>query len=336
VIRSLSSLWLVAALAGCSESVDMAAKRRIFSPEDPPRVVSSALEKVAPDQLADSPELARRVLEMGAAEATERVGAHKYAAQVTLEWTGNGRSSKVVESRTVVAGPGGVSGDFHATVESSSDQGLEVLRTGHQVYARSRYGKFRQRLRDRGMAEKEREEIYGALRDFHRLFQRRLVLKPHGAIAFHGRSAHKYEVTLGEAASAPAATEEELPALLEAKGGADEGTLRRRAFFEHREPKAVRGELLVDAETSVVLRAKLDGRIVVPKTDASGEATLRMMVDATLSEIGREAALKPPKDFLPDQDKPSGIADALARFGLTPDSRKPKTPAPVPADPEDE
>jgi hypothetical protein len=27
-------------------------------------------------------------------------------------------------------------------------------------------------------------------------------------------------------------------------------------------------------------------------------------------------ALKPPPDFLPDQDKPSGIADALDRFGI--------------------
>ena len=50
----------------------------------------------------------------------------------------------------LLAGRGGMSGDFHGTIENSHDQGLEVIRADGKVYARRRYGKFRERSRDRG------------------------------------------------------------------------------------------------------------------------------------------------------------------------------------------
>ncbi len=323
---------LVALAFACTDPVDKAAKQRIFSQEDPPKAVAAASEKLSPESLDATPSAARRILGMGAAETTERLGAHRFSAGVTFEWSagqGDGKQLKLVEQRTLVAGPGGVSGDFHALIENSRDQGLEVLRVRGQVFAKSRYGKYRQRLRDRGMAEREREEVFGALRDIDELFQGRIRLTQSGSATFQGRNAWKYTVSLADAKDGPAAA---LPARAEPKQGADETTRRRLTFFDKGEPKALTGEVWVDAETAVVLKAKLDGRMQV--ASELGNAKLRLTLDSSLSDIGKDPGLRPPDVFLPDQDKPLGIADALDKFGI-PRGGKPDAGV-APGVPEDE
>jgi hypothetical protein len=310
---------LVAICVGaCSDPVDKAAKKRIFSPEDPPKVVSSAGQKLDPEKLAENPQTARRVLRMGAAEATERLGPHQFNATVQLEWMGAGRDEQLIEKRALIAGAGGVSGDFQGTVDNSRDQGLEVIRVNKTVYARNRYGKFRQRLRDRGIAEREREEIYGVLRDFDQIFGGRLKLTSQGNVVAHGRPAWKYAVSLLPPESDAGAEEDSLPPLAPAKGGLDESTARRIAFFRKRQPRSVQGELVVDQKSAVVLQARLDGKLEVPSPKDSKEKDMavRMAVELTHSEIGKAPALKAPADFLPDADKPLGIAAALDRFGI--------------------
>lgn len=316
------AVLIAAPSCSCADPVDRAAKARIFSPEDPPKVVASAAEKLPPERVADEARVARRILGMGAAETTERLGPHRYVALVRFEWTGAG-TVELKEERTLIAAPGGVSGDFHGIVQSSRDQGLEVMRVAGAVYARSRYGKFRQRLRDRGMAEREREEIFGALRDFDALFQGRLKLEPEGTTAYKGRTAWKYVVGLGGPPQDVAAPAMPLPAPVEPKGGRDPSTQRRLLFFEKRRPTSLSGEVLVDAQTSVVLRARLDGRLVVPAEGEQGKAAeVRLVLDSSLTDIGRDPGLKPPEEFLPDADKPQGIAVALDRFGIS------RTPSP--------
>ncbi len=309
--------------ASCTDLVDKAAKKRIFSPEDPPQAVAAASQKLAPEEVADNPEIARRVLGMGAAEATERIGPHQFTATVSYDWTSGGsKNVSLKETRTLLAGIGGVSGDFHATVDNSRDQGLEVLRIQNAVYARSRYGKFRQRLRDRGIAERVREEMYGAIKDFDTLFHGRLKLTASGTVTVENRIAWKYQVTLGDAL---AVKQQKLPPIVATKGGVDETTLRRLAFYELRTPRALQGEVLVDALTSVVLKARLDGRLGVKREGRSSEdggevaateAELRLVLDSQLRQIGKHQNLKAPAEFLPDQDKPEGIAAALERFGI--------------------
>ncbi|SEU15128.1 hypothetical protein [Stigmatella erecta] len=329
---------LVAALAlsACSDPVDKAAKARIFSAEDPPKVVASAAEKLPPEDVADNPNVARRILGMDASEVTERLGPHTYKATVSYEWT-NGAAPpvKISETRTFVAGPGGVSGDFHGVLENSRDQGLEVMRVGGKVFARNRYGTFRQRLRDRGMAERTRTELTGAIRDVDSLFQGRMQLSPQGTVTYEGRTAWRYDVTLGAAGEATAPPN--LPTLLEPKGGRDETTRRRLAFFEHRVPQSLVGEVLVDATTSVVLKVRLNGHLVVPPGKGAEGAELRVSLNSDMSTIGQDPQLQPPENFLPDADKPQGIADALDRFGIERNKADAGTPgAAEPADPVDE
>ena len=319
------------ALAGCKDPVDQAAKQRIFSPEDPPVAVAAAKQKLPPEDVADKPEIARRVLGMGAAETVERIGPHRYTAKLKYEWTAGSRTVSLTEDRTFIAGPGGVSGDFSASEANNQDQGLDVMRVKGEVFARSRYGKFRERKRDRGMAERMREEIYGGVKDFDFLFQGRLKLTAQGTATVQGRTAWRYNVSLGPP-TPPA--DRHLPPLATAKNGADETTARRLHFYEAREPRALQGEVLVDQETSVVLKTHLDGRIGV-SSDGGEAAELRVVLDTEVTDLGKDPQLKPPPDFLPDEDKPLGIEAALERFGI-PRARPDAGTGKPPAEPDDD
>ncbi|MFT3838586.1 MAG: hypothetical protein QM723_16530 [Myxococcaceae bacterium] len=302
-----------ATLCGCKDPVDQAAKQRIFSPEDPPQAVAAAKQKLPPEDVADKPEVARRVLGMGAAETTERIGPHHFTARLKYEWTSTRGTVSLAEERTFLAGPGGVSGDFSASETNNQDQGLDVMRVKGQVFARSRYGKFRERKRDRGIGERMREEIYGGVKDFDRIFKGRMKLTAQGTATVHERTAWRYVVSLGPASDSDA--DKKLPALAVAKNGADETTAKRLHFYEARDPRALQGEVLVDQETSVVVKARLDGRLGVVADGGDG-AELHLTLDSDLSDIGKDPQLKPPPDFLPDEDKPSGIEAALERFGI--------------------
>lgn len=303
-------------LGACKDPVDQAAKKRIFSPEDPPQAVASASQKLPPEEAADSSTISRRILGMGAAETTERIGPHTYGANITWEWTTSGKNIRLKETRELLSGPGGVSGDFIARMSNTNEQGLEVMRIGGKVYARSTYGKdgagkLRERKRDRGMAERIRDEASGALRDFDQLFRGRLKLTAQGTSSLEGRTAWKYVVSLADAAPDTAA---KLPPLAVPKNGVDETTRRRQLFYDARTPKALQGEVYVDAETSVVLKARLDGRVGVKSEEAESE--LHLVVESSLTGIGKAPLIEAPKDFLPDEDKPDGIAAALLRMGI--------------------
>lgn len=327
-------------VAACKDPVDQAAKKRIFSAEDPPQAVAAASQKLPPEEAADNFAISRRILEMGAAETTERIGPQTYNATISWEWSEAGKTVRLKETRELLSGPGGVSGDFIARMSNTNDQGLEVLRVGGQVYARSTYGRdgagrFRQRLRDRGMAERVREEASGALRDFDQLFHGRLKLTAQGTSTIEGRTAWKYVVAL-----APAAPDDgkKLPPLATPKNGADATTKLRQHFYEARAPKTLTGEVYVDADTSVVLKARLDGRlgvagVSIPDAGDAADAELHLVVESTLSGINKAPAIEAPKEFLPDEDKPDGIAAALQRFGIDRKRVDAGTPA---AEPEDE
>jgi len=314
-IRCWAITFFLAFALACTETSEKPAKRRIFSPEDPPQVVASALENLPADKLDSNPDSTRRVLQMGAAETTERIGPYHFKASTRFHWTAGSKLIQLSENRVLIAGPGGVNGDFQGQIENSEDLGLEVVRVGGAVYARNRYGKFRQRLRDRGMAEREREEIFGALRSYDALFLGRLRLTSNGATKYQGRPAWRYAVGLATEGSR-SALESHAPSPPVPKTGVDPSTARRSAFWDQRQPKSVKGEITVDQNTAVVLHARLDGRMVVPPAQGNQPAELQLALESTLTDIGADPALKAPKDFLPDADKPLGIAAALDRFGI--------------------
>jgi hypothetical protein len=306
----------LALLAACSNPVDRAAKERIFSPEAPPAVVASAKESLDPQKVASDSKLAHRVVDMGSAEVTERIGPHRFSAEVAFTWTAGKDTVKLTETRLLESAAGGVSGDFHARIENSRDQGLEVVRARGQVFARSKFGKYRLRLRDRGMAERTRDETAGALRELDGLFQGRMELALEGPTSVEGRSAFRYTVRLAAAAADRPARGETPPAVGYARAGLDEDSARRQRFIDQRQPKKLSGEVVVDAATAVVLRAHLDGLVAVPGDKSVAPAQLHVVLDERLKDVGKTIAIQAPEGHLPDADKPEGIADALDRFGI--------------------
>jgi hypothetical protein len=307
----------LALLAACTAPVDRAAKERIFSPEDPPAVVASAKESLDAQRLASDPKLAHRVVDMGPAEVTERLGPHRLSAEVSFTWTAGQDTVKLTETRLLESAAGGVAGDFHARIDNSRDQGLEVVRARGQVFARSKYGKYRLRLRDRGMAERTRDETAGALRQLDGLFQGRIELALDGPTAIEGRPAVRYTVRLADTpAQVKSGKVETPPQTAYGRGGLDEDTARRQRFIEQRQPKKLAGEVVVDAATAVVLRAHLDGTLGVPGEKGVAPAQLRVLLDERIKDVGKAIAIQPPEGHLPDADKPEGIADALDRFGI--------------------
>ena len=280
-------------------------------------MVASAKESLDSQKLASDPKLAHRVVDMGPAEVTERLGPHRFSAEVSFTWTAGKDSVKLTETRLLESAAGGVAGDFHARLDNTRDQGLEVVRSRGQVFARSKYGKYRLRLRDRGMAERTRDETAGALRELDGLFQGRLELALEGPTSVEGRPAVRYTVRLADApAGVKTSRGETPPAVAYARGGLDEDTARRQRFIEHREPKKLSGEVLVDSATAVVVRAHVDGTLAVPGDKSVAPAQLHVVLDQRIKDVGKAIDIKPPEGHLPDADKPEGIADALDRFGI--------------------
>jgi len=89
----------------------------------------------------------------------------------------------------------------------------------------------------------------------------------------------------------------DLPQLLAPKNGADDTTKRRQHFYQARTPRTLQGEVYVDAQTSAVLKARLDGRLGVQSEEANAE--LHLVVESARSGIGRPPLIELPKDFLP-------------------------------------
>jgi len=304
---SLCSLW------ACSNEADKLAKKRIFSPEDPPLAVAAAQEVLQAEALATQTELVQRVVHMGIAETTERLGAHQFTAKLRMEWIGNQRRQALTEERVLLSAQGGVSGDFYARLRNGRGQGYDILRIGHQVFAKNQHGTYRQRLRDRGMAERMRQEAFGVLGEVDELFEHRLLLRADGKEVVEGRQAHRFQVALG-GNPREEKTKTALPPKWEPRKDLSESSRLRLSFFERRIPETLEGKLWVDADTAVVLKAELQGSLRVPEGEAISTVLIRLATH--MEQIGKDPRLIIPETFIPDEDKPQGIAAALERFGL--------------------
>lgn len=333
VLAPLVAVALVPAFGcgACSSPEDRAAKERIFSPEDPPRVLRAAAEPLDAGQLAGEPERLDRVLGISAGEAAARLGPHVQKAQVAFTWTLGDRTVALKEHRTVALGQGG---DFHVVLENDGGQGMEWYRVGGISYARNRYAPLRERRRDRGSSEHVVNSGYGALETFYDVAHRAFRLTPEGTASHRGRPAVKYRVGLGEARAA--ADQEGLPEVVFPKGGPDADTALRLEVIEKGVPTRLDGVLYVDQATAVPVRADLEAEVKVP--GASGEARLVLTVDLDVEGVGKAPAIVVP-DHLGDEPRPPGVVSVLDAYGLpraNPREEKKDGEGEAAAEPEDE
>jgi hypothetical protein len=263
------------------------------------------------------PEKPQESLSLDADEVARRIGSFEWTAGV--EWTvsrqGSAERVHAVERHRVVQA---VTGEF--LVESGVDPGLgegsetgrAVIWAGSMTYARGRWAPWRERPGDHGRdARRYRGESFGLAGDLARLFGPRLAIGNAGETSVLGRAAIRYALSLATDVeeSAPRVETRAFP-----QGGPDPDTKARLALLDGAQPVSAKGELVLDAQTGVPLSVSLDAAYGV-KADprARVQVALRGQVKALGAGVPSVAA---PKDALPDERKPRGVAEALERAGL--------------------
>lgn len=323
-IRIIAPLLVAAALplSACSSAEDQAAKARIFSPEDPPRELQAAAEKLDVSRLVRDGEALDRILAISAREAAARVGPHVQKSTVRFDWEREGKKVGLKEERMVALGQGG---DFHVRIENDERQGMEWVKVNGVSYARSRYAPFRERRRDRGSSEHVVASAYATLDTFRDMVQGAIQLTDTGAVTLGGRSARKYTVSLGKPQARGVG--ENLPAPVFPKDGPDPDTALRLEALEKGRPEAISGTLVVDEATAVPLQADLSATVSVP--GEQGTARLRLTVKLGVEGIGAPAAIQIP-EHIEDAPRSPGVVATLKAYGISGEA------PPEEAEPEDE
>lgn len=309
--RLLALLALAVGLSACPDSADRAAKKRIFSAEDPPKARLAAAEPIDVALAAQDGAVTYRILAMSAAEAFERIGPFRYSATASFEWSWGKESVSLSEKRTLEQAS---VVEYAVHTENSRDYGVDVLRLPDRTFARAKHHKFRERRRDRGQSDLVREDAFGALHSAQTLMGNRLGLVRDRQEEVNGRQAKRFQLMVAEKPLRALGPDFwKLPPIKFPGGGPDATTRRRAEFANLRTPRSVEGSVWVDLETGVPLRAELTATIEAPGEDKD-VATLVLKVQSDLVPGGEKIVLEAPADFLPDQDRPAGIAAALDRF----------------------
>jgi hypothetical protein len=319
----VTALLLVLCLAACKRSEDQAAKRRIFSPEEPVGALAEAKESLDATRVADDPRLADRVVRMTQAEVAARLGAHKAQTRVQFAWfrgpgapDAGGVDVALAEETTLLQA---ANSDFSVRQENDRNQGFELVWVKGEVFVRGLFGPFRKRRTDRSDPERVRELALGALPTFDRL-ARGLKLQKGNEATVEGRRAIRYQVT-GSAGKPPPAEREDLPRIeypMQPDGGRgpDADTARRLEVWEKEEPTRVSGTLVVDAATGVAIGADLQGHFRMPGAGGTA-AELDLHSVLALSGIGKDPGVHAPQ-YEPEASVPHAVKDPLRFLGKAP------------------
>ncbi len=327
-MRTLPVLLALVALTSCKRrSEDEAARKRIFSPEEPIGAAAEAREQLDPRLIESDPALAHRVLHMPQAEVAERLGAHRAQTRVQFAWfrgpglADGGSEVSLSEETTLADGP---HGDYSIRLSNDHNQGFEILWINGQALVKSLYGPFRKRRTDRTDPARVREQAIAALPSFDRL-ARGLKLKLDGETRSEGRRALRFSVTgFGarpqpkEAGDLPPAEFPSTPNQGGKPGVPDPDTARRLELWQQEEPISVSGTVLVDAETAAPLGCDLQGRFKVESNSKAGPAAeLDLHSVLTTQAIGKDPDLKEPK-FEPEPSTAHAVKDPLRFLGKLP------------------
>ncbi len=299
----------VAALAlalACSRSGDAKARDRLFS---------DAEARAAPAPFDWSRPAA--ALDMGADEVDARLGSFDWMAAV--EWTverqsdDDARRVHAVEQhrvRQLTTGEIAIESRIDPGLGKGSQTGKEIVYAGGMTYGRAIPARFRERPTDHGRdARRYRDETFQAARSIVRLFGSRLAWSDAGETSFLGRPARRLTLFLAKDGASPGAAARPAGA-----PEPDPDTKRRLAFLDGRVPVSVDGELLLDAATGAPLRVRMAGAFGIA-SDPKARVTVGLL--AQMSALGGAvAAVIPPRDALPDERKPAGVAGALEAAGF--------------------
>jgi hypothetical protein len=315
-----TALALLAALAAaCTRGADAEARQRLSG--------QAAADALARADLSEP----RGLLGLDADEAARRLGSLDWRGTVHFTATRQGDSAARVEAserhrvRQLATGEFEAESEIDAGGGPGAVTGKEIVYAGGMTYARGRFARFRERPTDRGRdARRFRDESFGLVGDLARLYGAALRLAPAGETAHLGRPARRFLATLAPEPTAPAAAD----GRVFGNGGPDTDSRRHLAFLDGHVPLAADGEVLLDAETGVLLKARLAGAFGVQDDQ---RVRLNVQVTSEVRALGSAVAgVRAPQGALPDSRKPPGVAAALEAAGLK--AKEKKGDAAEPAD----
>ena len=238
-------------LTACSKSAEnQAAKKKIWNNEiEVPDLEKASKEKLDASKLADNLQTRERILRMTAQEAMLRYEPFEYKGKARIIVGGKKRRLDVTEKTKITVG---LHGSFSIEQNDAEDKPTRALVYNNgTMFIRNGSGD----MRAQGIVNNQHlsvlEEAWEPLSVFSSYYGPRFALKSAGIESFNNREAFKYEITLGEG-----------PELIESKDG-------DRA----KKPLSLSGNILVDAQTAVVIKAALKGKLEVPSAKAPTSTT---------------------------------------------------------------
>jgi hypothetical protein len=257
-------------------------------------------------------------LRLDADAVAARLGS--FAWEGTAAWSATRGDRKVAVSerhalRQLATGEFEADGTVDPGRGPGSDSGKRVAWVGNTTYARSLYpasGEWRERPTDHGRgARRFRDESFLLAGEVAALLGPALVAAPAGTSSALGRPARRFSLSLDRSRFVPG------PSRLSAEppaGGPDAPTATRLAFLDGREPIDASGEMLLDSATGAPLAVRISALLGV-KGDP--DARVRVDVEGRVTAMGGEVpAVERPRDALPDERKPRGVARALEQAGF--------------------
>ncbi len=213
---------------------------------EPPGLVTSATTAPAPIDVGraakDGRELARALAQPWRVAAA-KLGDHRLTISSTA--TVKDAASTLEQLGETITIESAAAGPYHATADNTADDGREVIWLDGRLYLRPRYARWHGRgpeTDDEPAAI--RDQLAAVVGDYVELLTRGLEVSDKGAETVAGRPGHKLEVKLSPSPR-PAARE----------------ALRQRSWRDTIEVVGVGGEVVLDDELGVALRAAVAGEV---------------------------------------------------------------------------
>ena len=201
------------------------------------------------------------------------LGGHRARTSATVEARDGDR---VLETLTVEATlTYRDTGEFHAVVDNSADYGRVAIYAHGALYLAPRYGKFHRRDPETpDEPETLRNQIFAELGAHLELLVPGIAVTPAGDAEHGGRRARKVAIGLGDGVPSP------------------ETTRGEAAWRQSRRVLEAEGEIFLDDETGVPLRASVRARIAARQDQR--ELVMAVTLEHRIENIGEQFDIEPP------------------------------------------
>lgn len=304
----LSSVW---SSCTCQREENIQAKERLSKPAPPNKHVLAADDKIDVDAL-DKKEVMKRVVHMEGTEIAARLKSFKFESRGELSLArGEAGGLRSAETTRMVQGPprsgdDEASGDFAVEVKTGDASEMRLAYVNEIFFLKNNNGQWRMSRDPQGERNAYRSEAVGVWRGFHDLVGHALIVEKRGTGTHDGRTVQKYRIALPDEGAAARAVGATLPAPpVGPDGGPAEEPAPEKAkrmkdrmekWRERAKPAGGEGEMWIDEETGVPLVVKFNGQMVVG--DGPDVAVLKVKIDASYSEIGKDHQVPMPKDAI--------------------------------------